>query len=71
LLPAWTFAPQLEQTAPNSAPHSRQNRAPSRFSAWHRGHFMRLAPFWLVHRIEEWVQFTARSGATFDTLAVF
>jgi ABC-type transport system substrate-binding protein len=44
LLPAWTFAPQLEQTAPNGAPHSRQNRAPSQFFAWHRGHSMRLAP---------------------------
>src|SRR5262245_46036418 len=53
LLSPWTFAPQLEQTVPNSAPHSRQNRAPSRFSAWHRGHSMRHAPFWLVHRIEE------------------
>src|SRR2546426_7724229 len=40
LLPASTLAPQLEQTAPKVAPHSRQNRAPSRFSAWHRGHFM-------------------------------
>src|SRR6059036_1176993 len=40
LLPASTSAPQLEQTAPNVAPHSRQNRARSRFSAWHLGHFM-------------------------------
>src|SRR4029453_1501110 len=60
LLPAWTFAPQLEQTTPNSAPHSRQNRAPSRFSARHRGHSMRLASFWLVHRIGECAERSAR-----------
>jgi hypothetical protein len=40
LLPTSALAPQLEHTAPNVAPHSRQNRAPSRFSAWHRGHRM-------------------------------
>src|SRR5262245_17730167 len=40
LLPASTFAPQLGQAAANVAPHSRQKRAPSRLSAWHRGHFM-------------------------------
>jgi hypothetical protein len=39
LLSASTVAPQLEQIASNSPPHSRQNRAPSRFSAWHRGQF--------------------------------
>ena len=39
LLPASTCAPQLGQTAANVAPHSRQKRAPSRLSAWHRGHF--------------------------------
>jgi hypothetical protein len=44
LLLTSTFAPQAEQTASNVAPHSRQNRAPSRFSAWHRGHFM-ASPF--------------------------
>src|SRR5262245_25440389 len=42
LLSAWIVAPQLEQRTPNSAPQLRQNRAPSRFSAWHRGHFIRL-----------------------------
>src|SRR2546426_12566811 len=44
LLPASTLAPQLKQTAPNVAPHSRQNRAPSRFSDWQRGHFMATPP---------------------------
>src|SRR5215510_6075986 len=40
LLPVSAFAPQLGQTTANVAPHSRQKRAPSRLSAWHRGHFM-------------------------------
>src|SRR5215510_12226976 len=39
-----TFAPQLGQTAANVPPHSRQKRAPSRLSAWHRGHFMPELP---------------------------
>jgi hypothetical protein len=38
--PASTFAPQLGQTAAKVAPHSRQKRAPSRLSEWHRGHSM-------------------------------
>jgi hypothetical protein len=37
---ASTCAPQLGQTAANVAPHARQKRAPSRLSAWHRGHVM-------------------------------
>src|SRR5262249_23512278 len=44
LLPAATFAPQLAQSAANVAPHSRQKRAPSRLSAWHREHFMPEPP---------------------------
>ena len=44
LLPASTLAPQAAQTAPNVAPHSRQNRAPSRFWAWQRGHVIERRP---------------------------
>src|SRR5215471_107887 len=44
LLPPSTFAPQLGQAAANVAPHSRQKRAPSRLSAWHRGHFIGSLP---------------------------
>src|SRR5215813_240687 len=44
LLLASTFAPQLGQPAASVAPHSRQKRAPSRLSAWHRGHFIPEPP---------------------------
>src|SRR5215510_11018759 len=44
LLPASTFASHVGQTAENVAPHSRQNRAPSRFSARHRGQVMPEPP---------------------------
>src|SRR5215831_8779032 len=44
LLPVSTSTPQLGQTAANVAPHSRQKRATSRLSAWHRGHFTPETP---------------------------
>src|SRR5262245_48829373 len=45
-LPGSTVAPQLGQALLKVAPHSRQNRASSRFSARHRGHCTRGTSPW-------------------------
>ncbi len=40
LLPGLISAPHCGQASARRAPHSSQNRASSRFCAWHRGHVM-------------------------------